>query len=41
MREATSHKGDVVSMPSHYAESQGKPRYGEKTPHHGVVPGTL
>ncbi len=41
MREATSYKAMFVSMLSHYAESQGKPRYGEKTPHHALFLDTL
>jgi hypothetical protein len=41
LREATSYKAMFTSMLSHYAELQGKPRYGEKTPHHALFLDTL
>ena len=41
MREATSYKAMFISILSHYAELQGKPRYGEKTPHHALFLDTL
>jgi len=41
MREAISYKAMFTSMLSHSAELQGKPRYGEKTPHHALFLDTL
>jgi Sulfotransferase family len=41
MREATSYKALLTCLVRYYAETQGKPRYGEKTPQHAMFSGTL
>lgn len=40
-REATSYRAMFTSILTYYADSQGKPRYGEKTPRHALFLGTL
>jgi hypothetical protein len=41
LRDATSYRGLFTSLAANYAELQGKPRWGEKTPHHALFAGTL
>ncbi len=41
MREATGYRQMFTSLLEFYADSQGKPRYGEKTPHHALFTETL
>jgi hypothetical protein len=41
MREAIGYRELFTSVLEYYAESQGKPRYGEKTPHHALFTETL
>jgi hypothetical protein len=41
MRDATGYRELFTSILEYYAESQGKPRFGEKTPHHALFTETL
>jgi hypothetical protein len=41
LREATSYRGMFTGIMQYYADSQGKKRFGEKTPHHAFVAETL
>ncbi len=41
LRQATGYRELFTSLLEYYAESQGKPRYGEKTPHHALITETL
>jgi hypothetical protein len=41
LREATSYRGLFTGIMHYYAESQGKKRFGEKTPHHAFYAETL
>jgi hypothetical protein len=41
LREATSYQALLTCILEYYAESQGKKRYGEKTPHHAFFAETL
>jgi hypothetical protein len=41
LRESSSYPGLFTSIMQYYAESQGKTRYGEKTPHHAFHAETL
>jgi hypothetical protein len=40
-REATSYRAMFTAILSFYADTKGKPRYGEKTPQHALFLGTL
>ncbi len=41
LRDATSYAALFAALMAHYAESEGKPRYGEKTPQHALFTETL
>src|SRR6185436_14178577 len=41
LRDATSYQALLRCILEQYAESQGKVRYGEKTPHHAFIAKTL